>query len=243
MQNHVPCGRFIILQPVYDGGMLPQPSTDGAERMFDVSWEVTVGCSCIGLGNQVAVAVRPDRKAVFGVLFLEVALQFLQQVDRVLEKGVLNVLIVRHLSHVAKWLDTCQGLRGPLGHMSLNNKLAELSKSEVVQKLQSAYGTAKRYRAEAKHASAIGIRSIVVTAGGALGGALAVKYAFVPGTQLRTDVALGSACVTAAALDMAPESLADLGAGLLALAAGRETAKYFVAQARKAGSPVADITI
>jgi len=126
---------------------------------------------------------------------------------------------------------------------SLNNKLAELSKSEVVQKLQSAYGTAKRYRAEAKHASAIGIRSIVVTAGGALGGALAVKYAFVPGTQLRTDVALGSACVTAAALDMAPESLADLGAGLLALAAGRETAKYFAGQARKAGQPVADITI
>jgi len=224
--------------------MLPQPRPDDAERMFDVSWEVTVGCSCIGLGNQVAVAVRPVRDAIVGGFFPVVALQFLQQVDGVLEKGVLNVLIVRHLSHVAKWLDTCQGLRGPWGHMSsLNNKLAELSKSEVVQKLQSAYGTAKRYRAEAKHASAIGIRSIVVTAGGALGGALAVKYAFVPGTQLRTDVALGSACVTAAALDMAPESLADLGAGLLALAAGRETAKYFVAQARKAGSPVADITI
>lgn len=126
---------------------------------------------------------------------------------------------------------------------SLNNKLAELSKSEVIQKLQSAYGTAKRYRTEAKHATQVGMRSIITTAGGALGGALAVKYAYVPGTQLRTDVALGTACVTAAALDMAPESLADLGSGLLALAAARETAKYFVAQAKKSGSPVVDIAI
>jgi len=54
--------------------------------------------------------------------------------------------------------------------MSINNKLAELSKSELAQKLQSAYGTAKRYRAEAKHATQVGMRSIVTTAGGALGG-------------------------------------------------------------------------
>lgn len=127
--------------------------------------------------------------------------------------------------------------------MSINNKLAELSKSEAVQKLQSAYVRMRGMRAEAKHATQVGMRSIVTAAGGALGGMLAIKYSRVPGMDLRTDVALGSALVTAAALDLAPESAADLGAGLLALAAGRETAKYFVAQARAAGAPVADIVI
>jgi hypothetical protein len=106
-------------------------------------------------------------------------------------------------------------------------KLAELSKTEAVQKLQRAYQTAKRYRQEAKHAAKVTVSAATVTAGGVLGGWLSesTKTAYVPGSKLRTDVALGSALVLAAAADMldgANDSAADIGAGLLAYAAGRE---------------------
>jgi hypothetical protein len=124
--------------------------------------------------------------------------------------------------------------------------IQELSKSELVQRVQRGYAMASRYRAEAKRAASIGISAGLTVAGGAAAGALAIKYAYLPGSNVRTDVALGSALVLAAAFDLfdgVDDQVADFGAGMLAAAACRGTAKYFVAKAKALGAPVADINI
>ena len=124
--------------------------------------------------------------------------------------------------------------------------LAELSKTDIAKRWEAAKSTAQRYKQDAKRVARVGTSAMATTAGGAVAGALAVKYAFIPGTQVRTDVALGCAIIGGAMLDVfdgLDDTAVDFASGLLAVAAARETAKYFVREAKKSGAPVGEINI
>lgn len=87
-------------------------------------------------------------------------------------------------------------------------------------------------REDAKHATRVGVGSLVVVGGGAAAGVITAKMPFLPGTQVPTAAAVGSALVAAAMtgmLDDQSDNLAALGAGMLAAIAARETEKMLKA--------------
>lgn len=83
-------------------------------------------------------------------------------------------------------------------------------------------------RADAKHASKVGIGSLVVVGGGAACGVIQAKMPFLPGTQVPTSAALGTALVAAAMsgmLDEQSDNVAAFGSGMLAALAAKEAEK------------------
>ena len=106
--------------------------------------------------------------------------------------------------------------------------LAELTKAEAIQSLQSLKNRFASLKEDAKRVAQLGTAAALTTAGGALAGVLQVKLPKLPGTEIQTDMALGSALVGAALVGWAGnygEQATALGAGLLAVAASREVAK------------------
>lgn len=85
---------------------------------------------------------------------------------------------------------------------------------------------------EAKHATKVGVTSLVVVGGGAVAGAISAKMPFLPGTNVPTAAAVGSALVAAAMTGMLEDqsdNAAGLGAGMLAAVAARETERMLKA--------------
>lgn len=83
-------------------------------------------------------------------------------------------------------------------------------------------------RADAKHASKVGIGSLVVVGGGAAAGVIQAKMPYLPGTTVPTAAAVGSALVAAAMtglLDEQSDNVAAFGSGMLAALAAREAEK------------------
>ena len=85
---------------------------------------------------------------------------------------------------------------------------------------------------DAKHATKIGVGSLVIVGGGAAAGVIAAKMPYLPGTNVPTAAAVGSALVAAAMtgmLDEQSDNVANLGAGMLAAIAARETERMLKA--------------
>ena len=81
-------------------------------------------------------------------------------------------------------------------------------------------------REDAKHATKVGVGSLVVVSGGAAAGIVASKMPYLPGTQVPTAAAVGAALVAAAMTGMLEEqgdNVAAFGSGMLAAIAARET--------------------
>lgn len=87
-------------------------------------------------------------------------------------------------------------------------------------------------REDAKHATKVGVGSLVVVGGGAAAGIIQAKMPYLPGTQIPTAAAVGSALIAAAMtglLDDQGEHVASLGSGMLAAIAARETERILKA--------------
>ena len=87
-------------------------------------------------------------------------------------------------------------------------------------------------REDAKHATKVGVQSLVVVGGGAAAGVISAKMPYLPGTQVPTAAAVGTALVAAAMtgmLDDQSDNVASLGAGMLAAIAARETERMLKA--------------
>lgn len=87
-------------------------------------------------------------------------------------------------------------------------------------------------REEAKHATKVGVTSLVVVGGGAAAGLISAKMPFLPGTNVPTAAAVGTALVAAAMtgiLEDQSDNVAAIGSGMLAAMAARETEKILKA--------------
>jgi len=118
----------------------------------------------------------------------------------------------------------------------MNQALAELPKNELVQKLNRLQSSVKAARVHGQRVAKLGADSLLTVGGGAAAGVLSVKMPKIPGTQLDSDVAIGTACVLLALMDVADGYDAELnafGSGLLAAAAARETATHLLASQEK----------
>lgn len=81
-------------------------------------------------------------------------------------------------------------------------------------------------KAEAKHATKVGVTSLVVVGGGAAAGAITAKFPVLPGTNVPMAAAVGSALIAAAMTGMLEDqsdNVASIGAGMLAAIAARQT--------------------
>lgn len=121
-----------------------------------------------------------------------------------------------------------KGLFSPESEKRMANSLAlsEHSKGDLAAKWHRAEKTLKNMREQTKHAAKLGTHGIMTAAGGVAAGVLQVKMPMIPGTNIPSDIAIGSACVLAAMLDLADgfdEQLNAFGSGLLAVGAARET--------------------
>lgn len=87
-------------------------------------------------------------------------------------------------------------------------------------------------REDAKHATKVGVQSLVVVGGGAAAGAISSKMPYLPGTQVPTAAAVGTALVAAAMTGMLEDqsdNVAAFGSGMLAAMAARETERMLKA--------------
>lgn len=87
-------------------------------------------------------------------------------------------------------------------------------------------------REDAKHATRVGVGSLVVVGGGAAAGLISAKMPYLPGTQVPTAAAIGTALVAAAMtgmLDDQSDNIAQFGSGMLAAIAARETERMLKA--------------
>src|SRR5687768_3544400 len=103
--------------------------------------------------------------------------------------------------------------------------LSDVSKSELASKLERYRNAIKGMKAHTQRATRLGADALLTVAGGAAAGALAVKLPMFPGTQINTDLVVGSLLCLAAMADMADGYDAELnafGSGLLAAATARE---------------------
>lgn len=83
-------------------------------------------------------------------------------------------------------------------------------------------------KSEAMHAAKTGAGSLLVVGGGVAAGAFQAKMPFLPGTQIPTAAAVGTALVAAAMTGMLEDQsdhVAAFGSGLLAAVAANETYK------------------
>ncbi len=96
------------------------------------------------------------------------------------------------------------------------------------EKLERLRTQLSNLRGEAKHVAQVGVRSVLVVAGGAAAGAIQAKMPFLPNTQVPTAGVVGAGLITLAMsgmLDDQGDNAAFFGAGLLAAIAARETEK------------------
>jgi len=85
---------------------------------------------------------------------------------------------------------------------------------------------------DAKHATRVGVTSLVVVGGGAAAGLIQGKLPLLPGTNVPTAAAVGTALVAAAMtgmLDDQSDNVAAFGSGMLAAIAARETERMMAA--------------
>jgi len=85
---------------------------------------------------------------------------------------------------------------------------------------------------DAKHATRVGVTSLVVVGGGAAAGLMQGKLPMLPGTNVPTAAAVGTALVAAAMtgmLDDQSDNVAAFGSGMLAAIAARETERMLKA--------------
>lgn len=106
--------------------------------------------------------------------------------------------------------------------------LAQMTKDEALSSLRALQNRFAHLKEDAQRIAKLGTGAALTVAGGAAAGVLAVKMPRVPGTEIQSDLALGSGLVGAALMGWAgayAEQATSLGAGLLAVAASREVAK------------------
>ena len=106
--------------------------------------------------------------------------------------------------------------------------IEQASKSELVHGYKALKGRMAKYKEHAERAAGVTMNALASTAGGALAGALNVKFPVIPNTNVPTDMAAGIVCVGLALADMGGkynEPLNNFGSGLLAVAAAREVSK------------------
>ena len=87
-------------------------------------------------------------------------------------------------------------------------------------------------REDAKHATKVGVQSLVVVGGGAAAGLIQGKMPVLPGTNVPTAAAVGTALVAAAMtgmLDDQSDNVAAFGSGMLAAIAAREAERMLKA--------------
>lgn len=118
--------------------------------------------------------------------------------------------------------------------------VSELSKSALARRYESMRATVRRVREDTKHAARLGTGAVLTAAGGALAGYMSTNstLAKVPGTDLPTDFALGSALMLGCALDMfdtANDQVACIAGGMLAAASYRETQRMALARLGTSG--------
>lgn len=105
--------------------------------------------------------------------------------------------------------------------------------TEARTKLDRARAQLKNLKAEGQRVTRLATHSTLMAAGGAGAGFLRVKFPKIPGTDIPSDVAVGTGLILAATLDlggdMSDEMLA-IGGGMLAAGAADYTEK----QLRKA---------
>lgn len=87
-------------------------------------------------------------------------------------------------------------------------------------------------REDAKHATKVGVGSLVTVGGGAAAGVIQAKMPYLPGTQVPTAAAVGTALIAAAMtgmLDEQSDNVAAFGSGMLAAIAARESERMLKA--------------
>lgn len=110
---------------------------------------------------------------------------------------------------------------------ALVQRLQTEPKGELVNKLVRFKQAAIRQKENAKHAGRIMISGVLAGAGGAAAGVCAVKMPFLPKTQAPTDLVLGGALGTMAALgifDDLDEHVNSFANGLIGAGMARVTA-------------------
>lgn len=110
-----------------------------------------------------------------------------------------------------------------------------LSKTALARRYENMKGALTRIKAETKNVGRVGTAGILAGAGGGAAGFLAASanMAKIPGTEIPTDLVLGSLLLTGAALDMfdgANDQVAAFAGGMLAFAAGREVQQIVIAR-------------
>lgn len=111
--------------------------------------------------------------------------------------------------------------------------LSETSKTELAHKLERAKATLKSMRSHGQRVAKLGTDALLTAAGGAAAGALMVKMPKLPGTQVDSDLAIGTICCLLAFADVADGMNAELnalGGGMVAVAVAREVQKMLIKQ-------------
>jgi hypothetical protein len=102
--------------------------------------------------------------------------------------------------------------------------------TQAITRLSRVQGTLKRVRAELKESGRIGVHALLTASGGAIGGMLDAKWPVIPNTTLNTNAVVGVGLVIGALANIFEDysdEVASTGAGVLAYALGKESAKYF----------------
>jgi hypothetical protein len=103
-----------------------------------------------------------------------------------------------------------------------------LSVSKMKQQLERAKSAIANMREGAERATQMGTNTLLTTAGGAVGGLLAIKMEKIPGTEINSCLALGtvaSGMALVGAGGKMGDQLNAFGAGLLAVEAYEATKK------------------
>lgn len=117
---------------------------------------------------------------------------------------------------------------------------SELSKTALARRYESMRGAVRRAREETKRFAHVTTMGVMTAAGGAVSGYLSTNGSLVkvPGTEVPSDFALGTALLLGCSLDMFDaqnDNVAAFAGGLLAAAAARETQKAVLTRMGTAG--------
>lgn len=106
--------------------------------------------------------------------------------------------------------------------------MAETKLERLNAQLDRAKHALANVKEQAEHATMLGMHSLLTASGGAAAAVLDAKMPHVPGTQVDSKLAVGSALCALALFDVAgdmSEQLNSVGAGMLAVAAHEATKK------------------
>lgn len=107
---------------------------------------------------------------------------------------------------------------------------SELSKAALARRYESMRATIRRVREDGKQFAKTAKMGVLTSVGGAVSGYISVNSSLqkVPGTEIPTDAAVGSALLLGCSMDMFDsmnDDVAAFASGLLAAAAAREAQK------------------